>query len=83
MSLQASSRQCASAWAPSGGSGSDGRYMRWIITFLEREKMCLRVVLNSREGVGLTCMGPEVSDCLDCPGLVDSMAQQFSGIVSG
>ncbi len=28
--------------------------------------MCARVVLKSREGEGLACVGPEVSDRLDC-----------------
>ena len=32
----------------------------------QREKMCARVVLRSREGDGLACVGPEVSDRLDC-----------------
>jgi hypothetical protein len=48
------------------GSGTDGRHTRRIITFFQREKMCARVVLKPREGEGLACVGPEVSDCLDC-----------------
>jgi hypothetical protein len=64
MLLQASSRQCA--WVPK-------RWLRLRWTPHEAEhhvsqrgKMYARAVLKSRKGEGSTCVGPEVSDRLDC-----------------
>jgi hypothetical protein len=45
-----------------------GHHTRGIIAFLKGRK-CVpgaRVVLKSREGEGLACVGPEVGDRLDC-----------------